>query len=127
LPRTSTGWPSWRAAADPQPTPCPHTLPALGEVTAPPANTGEAAIEQLDASITNQQSPEGSPAEAGVPAQEAGMGPATGQPGAAGGEGVEQAPEAAIMNAYATALELISAAARTDRALDERNRPDPAG
>ncbi|MHC4711226.1 MAG: hypothetical protein ACYTA3_12620, partial [Planctomycetota bacterium] len=37
-----------------------------------------------------------------------------------GGEGVEQAPEAAIMNAYATALELISAAARTDRALDER-------
>ncbi|MHC4141682.1 MAG: hypothetical protein ACYSUF_07310 [Planctomycetota bacterium] len=97
-----------------------HTLPGTGDVAASPEDTGEAAIEQLDASITNQQSPEGSPAEAGAPAQETGMGPATGQPGATGGEGVEQAPEAAIMNAYATALELISAAARTDRALDER-------
>jgi hypothetical protein len=94
--------------------------PAVGEVVASPADTAEAAIEQLDSSITNQQSSEGTPAGTGVPAQETGMGPATGHPGAIGDEGVEQTPEAAIMNTYATALELISAAARTDRALDER-------
>jgi hypothetical protein len=96
------------------------TQPATGDMAASAEETGEAAIEELDASITNQQSPEGGSPETGVPVQETGMGPATGQPGATAGEGGEQTPEAAIMNTYATALELISAAARTDRALDER-------
>jgi hypothetical protein len=97
-----------------------QTQPTLSDAAASSEVAGEAAIEQLDASITHQQSPENGPAEAGVSAQETGMGPEAGQPGVTAGEGVEQTPEAAIMNAYATALELISAAARTDRALGER-------
>jgi hypothetical protein len=92
--------------------------PSPGTQAAPAGSAddrGAAAIEELDASITGRPSSEGGP-EAAAPAQV----PGTAPPDGPEDDGAEPSPEAAILAVYTRARELISAAARGDRALEER-------
>jgi hypothetical protein len=99
-----------------------QTQPASAEPAAPTDDMGAAvAIEELDESITGQQSSDNGPgAPVSTPAAGSGMGPAAVQPSSAADQNAQSPPEEVILAAYAKALELISAAARADRSLDER-------
>jgi hypothetical protein len=92
--------------------------PGSGGLAAATEDMGTAAIEELDATVVDQQSSDdGFGAPAPVPDTE--TLPVQSQPSAVDG-GEETSAEDAILAAYAKAMELISAAARSDRSLDER-------
>jgi hypothetical protein len=101
--------------------PSPGTQEAPVGSSASADDTAAAAIEELDASITGRPSSEDGP-EAAAPAQVPGTAPPAGPTAAAGNEAEESSPEAAILAVYTRARALISAAARGDRALEERIR-----
>ncbi|MHC4422292.1 MAG: hypothetical protein ACYS1E_17065 [Planctomycetota bacterium] len=102
--------------------PSPGTQEApVGSSASADDKAAAAAIEELDASITGRPSSEDGP-EAAAPAQVPGTAPPAGPTAAAGNEAEESSPEAAILAVYTRARALISAAARGDRALEERIR-----